>query len=66
MPESQLMMGCVATAKTNNFELDPVELQDGKWVDADILADAVNRAKSATSIPDPTVSLFFLFIVLIF
>lgn len=56
MPESQLMLGCIATATSEDFDLDPVELEGGRWVDAATLFDAVSRAKQLTANPNPSVN----------
>jgi len=59
MPESQLMLGCVATATREDFDVDLDELEAGQWVTAEQLADAVNRSKNQRSVPNPAVCIMF-------
>lgn len=55
MPEAQLMLGCIATATSEDFDLDPTELEGGEWFGAAELAEAVDRAKNAHAVPNPAV-----------
>lgn len=45
-PSCQLSLGCIATVSEKNFIIDPKEIQDAKWVKANVLKEAVERTRT--------------------
>ncbi|MGK2740987.1 NAD(+) diphosphatase [Tepidicaulis sp. LMO-SS28] len=50
---SSLMIGCIAEAESEDFEIDGVELSSGKWFTRDELAAAVEARAPGFFIPPP-------------
>lgn len=52
LPSSQLMLGCIATAATEDFDIDTDELEGAQWVTAQELKDAVDRVRTTKSLAE--------------
>jgi len=50
---SSLMIGCLAEASSEDFEIDGVELSGGKWFERDALAAAIEGKADGFFIPPP-------------
>lgn len=61
MPSSQLMLGCIATVVSEDFEKDNNEIEDAKWVSAEELRSAVDRIKKSRSLSDVTTEVIVYF-----
>jgi NAD+ diphosphatase len=49
----QLMIGCIATAQSDEVQLEPTELEDSIWVDRSEVAAALAGDEAAPFIPPP-------------
>ena len=49
----QLMIGCIAEAESEDFEIDGVELSGGKWFTRDELAAALRGEGKGFFVPPP-------------
>ena len=49
----QLMIGCIATAESDEVQLEPTELEDSIWVDRSEVAAALAGDEAAPFIPPP-------------
>jgi NAD+ diphosphatase len=51
---NSLMIGCIADAESNQFKLDEVELNEGRWFNREELRDALNgSSKTDFFVPPP-------------
>ena len=51
---NSLMIGCIADAESNQFKLDEVELDEGRWFNREELKDALNGgSKTDFFVPPP-------------
>ncbi|KAI8911618.1 NAD(+) diphosphatase [Gorgonomyces haynaldii] len=50
---SQLMLGCIATAKSDTIKVDEKELEDAQWFTREQVADALKKGSKDLSLPPP-------------